>query len=110
MATSLHLLIHIFDQKDSNCHTFKKSENKIKSGNSVYHDDDDLGAVEASLGTHCPPSPSSQTESNVSLHGDFSPNIEMGVVQITNQEVAAENSYEINSHATCMISTTIVYY
>ncbi|GAU26658.1 hypothetical protein TSUD_314350 [Trifolium subterraneum] len=87
------ILVRIFDQRDLDSHTFKKSENKIKSSNSPHHDgddDDDLGAVEASPGTHCPPSPFSQTESNVSIYGDFSPNTEKDVVQITNQEAASE--------------------
>ncbi|CAJ2643707.1 unnamed protein product [Trifolium pratense] len=92
------ILVRIFDQRDSNCHTFKKSENKIKSGNSRHHhDEDDLGP---SLGTHCPPSPSSQTESNVSVYGDFSPKTEMDVVQITNQEVSSVHCNEINLQAT----------
>jgi ionotropic glutamate receptor len=83
------ILIRIFDQRDSNCHTFKKSVNEIKSTNSRHqHNDDDLGGFETSLGTHCPPSPSSQTKSNISVYSDFSPDIEMDVVQITNQEVS----------------------
>ncbi|GAU26657.1 hypothetical protein TSUD_314330 [Trifolium subterraneum] len=76
-----------------------KSENKNENSTSPHHDDD-LGAVEASPDTHCPPSPSSQTESNVSVYGDFSPNTELSVVQIANQEVASVNSCEINSQAT----------
>ncbi|WJX41656.1 hypothetical protein P8452_28977 [Trifolium repens] len=93
------ILVRIFDQRDSNSHTFKKSENKIKSSNSPHDDDDDIGAVEASPGTHCPPSPSSQTESNVSFYGDFSSNTEMDPV----------NNCEINSQATAnMTSSTFV--
>ncbi|PNY01207.1 glutamate receptor-like protein [Trifolium pratense] len=81
-----------------------KSENKKESSDSPC-------SFEASPGTHCPPSPSSQTESNVSVYGDFSfsPNIEMDVVQITNQEVAPVNNCEINSQATAnMTSSTFV--
>ncbi|CAJ2643709.1 unnamed protein product [Trifolium pratense] len=98
------VLVRIFDQKDLNCHAFKKSENKKESSDSPC-------SFEASPGTHCPPSPSSQTESNVSVYGDFSfsPNIEMDVVQITNQEVAPVNNCEINSQATAnMTSSTFV--
>jgi ionotropic glutamate receptor len=101
------ILVRIFDQRDPNCNTFKKSENKNGSSNSPRHDD--LCAVEASLGTHCPPSPSSQTESNVSFYGDYSSNTEMDVVQITNKEVAPVNNCEINSQATAnMTSSTFV--
>ncbi|KEH35890.1 glutamate receptor 3.2 [Medicago truncatula] len=90
----IRVLVMIFDQRDLNSHTFKKSGNKHESSNSPHHDD--FGAVEASPGTHCPPSPSSQTESNVSLNGDFSPNTELDVVQITNQEVSPVNNCEID--------------
>ncbi|KAJ1382505.1 Solute-binding protein family 3/N-terminal domain of MltF [Sesbania bispinosa] len=58
------ILIRIFDQRDLDCHTFKKSETC-----SPHHV---LGVVEASPSTHCPQSPSSQTESNISFYGDFS--------------------------------------
>lgn len=92
------VLVSIFDQRDLNSHTFKKSGNKNESSNSLHHDD--LGAVEASPCTQCPPSPSSQTESNVSLNGDFSPNTELDVVQITSQEVSPLNNCEINPQAT----------
>ncbi|KAK2414371.1 glutamate receptor 2.5 [Trifolium repens] len=90
------ILVRIFDQRDLDCHTFKKIENKIQSNNT--HHNNDLGAIEASPGTHCPPSPSSQTESNVSVYDDFSfsPNTEIDVVQITNQEVDLVNNREIN--------------
>jgi ionotropic glutamate receptor len=90
------ILGKIFDQRDLDCHTFKKIENKIQSSNT--HHNNDLGAIEASPGTHCPPSPSSQTESNVSVYDDFSfsPNTEIDVVQITNQEVDLVNNREIN--------------
>ncbi|WJX76420.1 hypothetical protein P8452_59840 [Trifolium repens] len=95
------ILVRIFDQKDLDCHIFKESENKIESSN-THHHDDNLGAIEASPDTHCPPSPSSQTESNVSVYGEFSfsPNTEINVVQITNQEAAPVNNCEINSQAT----------
>ncbi|CAJ2643708.1 unnamed protein product [Trifolium pratense] len=73
------IFVKIFDQRDLNCHTFEKSENKNENSNNSH--DDDLGAVEISLGTHCPPSPSSQTELNVSVHGDFSPNTVIDVEQ-----------------------------
>jgi ionotropic glutamate receptor len=94
------ILVRIFDQRDLDCHTFKKIENKIQSSNT--HHNNDLGAIEASPGTHCPPSPSSQTESNVSVYDDFSfsPNTEIDAVQITNQEVNLVNNREINSQAT----------
>ncbi|GAU26659.1 hypothetical protein TSUD_314360 [Trifolium subterraneum] len=58
------------------------------------------GAVEVSQGTHCPPSPSSQTELNVSIYGDFSPNTVIDIVQITNQEVDSMNNREINTKET----------
>jgi ionotropic glutamate receptor len=95
------ILVRIFDKKDLDCHIFKESENKIESSN-THHHDDNLGAIEASPDTHCPPSPSSQTESNVSVYGEFSfsPNTEINVVQITNQEAAPVNNCEINSQAT----------
>ncbi|CAK8568520.1 unnamed protein product [Lathyrus sativus] len=100
----IRVLVRIFDQRDMNCHnTFKKSE--IKNERIVSPRDDDLGSVEASPGTHCPPSPSSQTDSIVS--GDFSAdhgsanlhnyaahgeNTEMDVVQNTNPEVEPVNN------------------
>ncbi|GAU26660.1 hypothetical protein TSUD_314370 [Trifolium subterraneum] len=106
----IRILVRIFDQKDLNCQTMKENENKNESSNSPCHDD--LYSVEASPGTHCPPSPSSQTESNISVYGDFSisPNTEMDDVQIiNNQEVGPVNNCEINSEATAnMTSSTIV--
>ncbi|CAL5204934.1 unnamed protein product [Lathyrus oleraceus] len=102
----IRVLVRIFDQRDLNCHnTFKKSE--IKTERIVSPRDDDLGSVEAFPGTHCPPSPSSQTESSVSVYGDFSAdhgsanlhscaaygeNTEMEVVQNTNPEVEPVNN------------------
>ncbi|XP_057432782.1 glutamate receptor 2.7-like [Lotus japonicus] len=59
------ILVRIFDQRDLECHTFKKSETS-----SPIHN---IGAVETSPSTHCPPSPSSQSESNFAFHGDLSP-------------------------------------
>ncbi|WJX35443.1 hypothetical protein P8452_23433 [Trifolium repens] len=92
------VLVRIFDQRDLNRHAFKKSENQNESSDNPRHDD--LCAVEASPCTHCPPSPSSQTESNVLVYGDLSPNTEINVVQITNQEVAPVNNCEMNSQET----------
>lgn len=67
----LGILLRIFDQRDMESHTFKKSEMQSKSESSSPHHG--LGAVEASPTTHCPPSPSSRTESNFSFYGDSSP-------------------------------------
>lgn len=71
------VLLRIFDQKDLNCHTFKKSGiPDHKSETSSPHIHHDFNAVETSPSTHCPPSPSSQTESKFSFYGDqgmFSP-------------------------------------
>lgn len=102
----IRVLVRIFDQRDFNCHnTFKKSENKNERIVSPL--DDDLGSVDASPRTHCPPSPSSQTESVVSVYCDYSAdhgnanllscaadgkNTEMDVVQITNPEVEPVNN------------------
>ncbi|XP_058781055.1 glutamate receptor 2.7-like [Vicia villosa] len=102
----VRVLVRIFDQRDLNRHnTFKKSENKNERIVSPL--DADLGSVEASPGTHCPPSPSSQTDSVVSAYCDLSAdhgsanllscaadgkNTEMDVVQITNPEVEPVNN------------------
>ncbi|KAK7283151.1 hypothetical protein RIF29_12472 [Crotalaria pallida] len=65
------ILLRIFNQRDLNSHTFKKSGMvDHKSDTSSSHHHDGIGAVEASPSTHCPPSPSGQTESGVSFHGD----------------------------------------
>ncbi|XP_057440245.1 glutamate receptor 2.7-like [Lotus japonicus] len=66
------ILVRIFDQRDLECHTFKKSETS-----SPIHN---IGAVETTPSTHCPPSPCSQSESNFAFPGDLSPDYEMNVV------------------------------
>ncbi|XP_057458927.1 glutamate receptor 2.9-like [Lotus japonicus] len=58
------ILVRIFDGRDLESHTFKKSE----TSSPIYN----IGAVETAPSTHCPPSPSSQSESNFTFHGDLS--------------------------------------
>ncbi|XP_061374921.1 glutamate receptor 2.7-like isoform X2 [Gastrolobium bilobum] len=74
MWRRIGILVGIFDQRDLNCRTFKKSEMRNKSETSSLHHGS--GAIETFPSTQCPPSPSSQTESNSPFHGDqgmFSP-------------------------------------
>ncbi|XP_045802113.1 glutamate receptor 2.7-like isoform X2 [Trifolium pratense] len=89
------ILVKIFDQRNLHHYTFKKSKNESENSNIAHHDDG-LGAVEASSDTQCPPSPFSQTESNISGYEEFSPNTEMNIVPIINEEVAHVNNNEIN--------------
>ncbi|KAJ1380976.1 Solute-binding protein family 3/N-terminal domain of MltF [Sesbania bispinosa] len=69
--TRIGILVKIFDERDSSCHTFKKSEMQNRSETTSPHHN--LGVVEASPSSHFPPSPSSQTESNFCFYEDFSP-------------------------------------
>ncbi|CAK8568521.1 unnamed protein product [Lathyrus sativus] len=96
-------LASIFDQRDLDCHIFKNSGNENEN---ISPRDVDIGAAEASPGTDSAPSPSSQAESNVSIHVDFSQNTETDAVQITNPEVASVNNCEINSQETSTIVTS----
>ncbi|XP_058785984.1 glutamate receptor 2.7-like [Vicia villosa] len=94
----IRVLARIFDQRDLNCHIFKKSGNE--NGN-ISPRDVDSEADEASPGRDCAPSPSSQAESNVPIDDeDFCQNTEMDAVQIAIPEGASEDNCEINSQET----------
>ncbi|XP_012571548.2 glutamate receptor 2.7-like isoform X1 [Cicer arietinum] len=71
---SIKVLVRVFDQRDLDSHTFKKSKMIGSKNESIGADHDDLGVVEAS------------------------PEIE--VAHITNEEVSTMNNCEINSQAT----------
>ena len=111
------ILLSIFNDKDLNSHTFKKSvkQNASETCSPSHHHG--IGAVETSPSTHCPPSPSSHTESKFSFHGDqgmFSPDpygyatkgsqetqdTEMRAVQNVTPEAATTNNMNANSQAT----------
>lgn len=93
----IRVLARIFDQRDVDCHIFKKRGNE--NGNISPRDVDlEADESETSPGRDCAPSPSSQAESNVPIDDeDFCQNTEMNAVQIAIQEGASENNCEINS-------------
>ncbi|MED6111787.1 hypothetical protein PIB30_055569 [Stylosanthes scabra] len=118
LALIIGTLLSIFNEKDMNSHTFKKS--KLKQDASVAsspaHHHHGIGSAEASPNTHCPASPYSYTES--SFYGDqgmFSPDRHgYGTAQghetqdretrvardDTQEEAVATNSNNTNSEAT----------
>ncbi|KAK7351329.1 hypothetical protein VNO77_10697 [Canavalia gladiata] len=76
IRTRVGILLRIFNQRDLECHTFKKGE--IGNKSEIYSPNHEIGEepVETSPSAHCPPSPSTQTESNFSFYEDqgmFSP-------------------------------------
>ncbi|XP_054796823.1 glutamate receptor 2.9-like [Prosopis cineraria] len=63
--TRIKMLVRIFDQRDESSHTFKRKEDKSEAASTHGP-----SAMEASPTSQCPPSPSSEAESDFSFNGD----------------------------------------
>ncbi|KAJ7966325.1 Glutamate receptor [Quillaja saponaria] len=99
----IRIFFRIFDLKDPSSHTFRKSEMQDKSDACSACR---FGAVETSPSTHCPPSLSSQTESNLSFYGDHGkPSAEFGDTNGNSYSHAAQD-IEANIDLAVPLATT----